>query len=137
MCVCVCVCVCSCRLNVRTQNCCFFYNSSDEFDIGLYVIKVKVMVDFLFSPLSYNMASRMKLKHVVYENILDEFDAGQCGMKIKVTMALAKFNHLIFQITSRCLIIADSSKRYSKIIYYTVRHVVGGKAKSVRNLLCI
>ena len=57
------------------------------------------------------MVSKMKLKHfVVYENILHE-NVGQCGIKVKVTVAFAKFNHLILQITSRWLFVAESGKR--------------------------
>ena len=51
----------------------------------------------------------MKLKHIiVYENVLNKFNVGNCGIKAKVTKALAKFNHLIFHTTSRWLYIADS-----------------------------
>ena len=33
------------------------------------------------------MVRKMKLKHAVgYENILDEFSVGHCGIKIKVTI---------------------------------------------------
>ena len=54
----------------------------------------------------------MKLKHVVlYDNILDRFS---------FRLALAKFNHLIFQITTRWLFIADidysENKKIVKII---------------------
>ena len=63
------------------------------------------------------MDRKMKLKHVVvYENILDEFKVGQCEIKVKVTIALAMFNHLIFQIISRWLFIADSGKSYISLI---------------------
>ena len=78
------------------------------------------------------MVRTMKVKHVVVglnENILDEFNVEHCGFKVKVTLALAMFNHLIIQITSRCLFIAGSGKcysnRYQLYISYTVRHVVG------------
>ena len=44
----------------------------------------------------------MKLKHVVvHEYILNEFNVMHCGIKVKVIKALAKFNQLTFQITSR------------------------------------
>ena len=43
------------------------------------------------------MVRKMKLKHnVVYENILDKFNVGHCGIKVKVTFTPAKFNHSIF-----------------------------------------
>ena len=80
------------------------------------------------------MVRMMKVKHAVvglYENRL----YWTIGIKVKVILALAMFNHLIFQITSRCLFIAGSgkcySKRYQLYIYYTVMHVVGGKDQSV------
>ena len=56
-----------------------------------------------------------ELKHVVvYENILDEFNVRHCGIKVKVTIALVKLNHLTFQITSRWLFIADNDEIYCK-----------------------
>ena len=57
------------------------------------------------------MVREMQLKHVVdlvYENIMHEFHVGQCGIKVKVTIALAKCNHLPFQITGRWLFLLDS-----------------------------
>ena len=88
------------------------------------------------------MATKMKSKHAaVYENILDEFNVGHCGIKVNVTIALAKFNNLIFQISSRWLFIADSAKSFSKRhqlhISYTVRYVEEGKAQFVNNLPCL
>ena len=57
----------------------------------------------------------MKLKHIaLYKNILDDFNVMDCGIKVKVTITLAKFNNLLFQITSRWLYIADCDKSYSK-----------------------
>ena len=58
-----------------------------------------------------HMVREMKLKHVVvYENILDGLNVEHCGVKVKVTIALAAFNHLSFQIKSRWLVIAESRK---------------------------
>ena len=45
----------------------------------------------------WHMVRKMKLKHnVIYENILDKFNVGHCGIKVNVTFAPAKFNHSIF-----------------------------------------
>ena len=61
------------------------------------------------------MASEVELKHVVvHKHILNEFNVTHCGIKIKVIIALAKFNHLTFQITSRWLFIAESEKVIAK-----------------------
>ena len=53
----------------------------------------------------------------------------------------SKYNHLIFQTTSRLLFIADNGEQYSKrnqiCDSFTVRYVVGDKAQSVRNLPCM
>ena len=83
------------------------------------------------------MVRKMKLKYVVVdENILDDFNVGHCGSKVKVTVALEQFNNLIFQITSRWLFIPESGKRYSKrhqlYIFYTVRYSVG-RQSSIRS----
>ena len=52
------------------------------------------------------MFKKIKFKHVaVYESILDEFSVGHYGIKVKVSLTHVKFNHLIFQITSRWLFI--------------------------------
>ena len=45
-----------------------------------------------------------------YENILKEFSVEHCEINVKATVALAKFNHLIFQMTSIYLFIANSGK---------------------------
>ena len=43
------------------------------------------------------MVSKMKLEHfVVYDNILDEIHFGHYGIKVKVPIALTKFNHFNF-----------------------------------------
>ena len=66
---------------------------------------------------------RKKLKHVVvYVNILDKFNVGHCGIKVKVTI-----------ITSRWLFIADTGKSY-RVRYMYVK---GGKTQSVKNLPCM
>ena len=43
-----------------------------------------------------------------YENILKEFSVELCGINVKATVALAKFNDLIFEMTSKYLFIANS-----------------------------
>ena len=49
-----------------------------------------------------HMVRKVKLKYAaVCENVLKEFNVAHCGIKVKITKVLAKFNHLIFQITSR------------------------------------
>ena len=71
-------------------------------------VEVKVTLNFSTfknntnpSPITQFWYMVRELKHVVvYENILDEFDVRHCGIKVKVTIALVKLNHLIFQITS-------------------------------------
>ena len=61
------------------------------------------------------MTREIKLKHVsVYKNIFDEFSVVHFGMKVKVTVSLAKFDHLIFHYISRWLFNADSEISYSK-----------------------
>ena len=40
--------------------------------------------------------------HIV-EYIIDVFNVGHCEIKVKVTLALAKFNYLIFQTTRTAL----------------------------------
>ena len=105
----------------------FYMVIADEFDNGHCVIKVKVTVGILklfhlqqyklSDPITklWHMVRRMKIKtYFSTKNILDEFNVGHCGIKIKVTIALEKFNHLIFQISSRWLFIADSCRRHSK-----------------------
>ena len=38
------------------------------------------------------MVKKIKLKNVaVYENVLEEFYVGHCGIKVKVAIALEKF----------------------------------------------
>ena len=57
----------------------------------------------------WHMVKQKTLKHTLvglYKNVFDEFNVGHCGIKVKVTKVLAKFSHLIFQITSRGLYIA-------------------------------
>ena len=82
------------------------------------------------------MVREKKLKHIVeYENILDEFNVGHFGIKVKESIALY---HLNIQITSRWLFIADSDKSYSKNtnnISYTVVYALGNKTSFMRNLL--
>ena len=42
------------------------------------------------------MVREIKSKHVVvYENILHNFSVGHCGIKVKVTVALAKLGIII------------------------------------------
>ena len=60
---------------------------------------------------------------VLCKNIMDYFNVGYCGIKIKATIALAKLIRLIFQITNRWCYIADSDKFIAKDtnnISYTV-----------------
>ena len=46
---------------------------------------------------NFHTVRKIKLKHVVIsENILDEFIFGHGGIKIRVTIALAKVNYLFF-----------------------------------------
>ena len=45
----------------------------------------------------WHMVRGINIKHVVVsEGILDEFSVGHYGIKVKVTIALAKFNHYNF-----------------------------------------
>ena len=57
---------------------------------------------------------------------------GLWEIKVKVIIVLEKLSHLVFQITSRWLFIADGGKSYCKAhqlySYYKVRYVEGGKA---------
>ena len=39
---------------------------------------------------------------------MHEFNFRHCGIKVKVSVALAKFNHFIFKITRRWLFIGES-----------------------------
>ena len=39
-----------------------------------------------------------------YENIMHELNLGHCGIQVKVTLSLAMFNDLLFQITRRWLL---------------------------------
>ena len=64
-----------------------------------------------------------------------------CGIKVKVTLELAKFNHLIFQITRSWLFIAESGKSYNKrhqlYISYRIRYAEGSNAQLLMNLPCM
>ena len=62
----------------------------------------------------WHMVRKIELQHVEHENILEEFSVGHCRIMVKVTIALAKFSHLIFQISRRWFFIADTGKSFSK-----------------------
>ena len=67
------------------------------------------------------------------QKILNEFNVGHCGIKVKVTVALAKFIHLIFQITSRWIFNTVTGKRFSKRykFYISYSQVYCGRQSSI------
>ena len=79
-------------------------SSSDEINFGhLLQYKPSCPITKLC-----HMVRKIKLQDtLVYENVLG-VNVGHFGIKVKVTIALAKFNHLIFQIASRWHYIPDN-----------------------------
>ena len=54
------------------------------------------------------MVRKMKLKHAVgYENILDEFSVGHCGIKVKVTIHYTLLPKYIAKIFNKPIYIVD------------------------------
>ena len=63
-----------------------------------------------------------KLKNAVV--ILDKFNNGHCGIKVKVILALAKFNHLLSKSpadgSKLRMVLTQAHKQKTPIISYTI-----------------